>query len=1018
MTELAAHLDDQFDSALAVVGLAGRFPGASNVAEFWRNVCAGVESVTFFSAAELAAAGVPESVYSHPSYVPAKARLDGVELFDAEFFGFNAHEAEMTDPQHRLFLECAWEALEDAAYDPARFPGRIGVYAGQSMNTYSLYNIMRNPALAQAFYLDYLPMMISSNDDFLATRVAYKLDLHGPAMTIQTACSTSLVAIHQACQSLLAGECDMALAGGVGVRAEEAEGYRHQDGMALSPDGHCRAFDRAAAGTVNGSGLAVVVLRRLADAVAAGDVVHAVVRGSAVNNDGGGKAGFTAPSAVGQAQVVADALAVAGVSASSVGFVEAHGTGTPLGDPIEVAGLTRAFRVDADGVGFCALGSVKTNVGHLDAAAGVAGFVKAVLAVREGVVPPTVHFREANPKLALESSPFFVNGGLVSWPLAGVRRAGVSALGVGGTNAHVVLEQAPVVSSVGGGVRDWQVVVVSGRTPSALVAVGRGVGGVLAGGGVGLADVAYTLQVGRRHFERRRAVVCRDATQAAAALSTPPATAVEFRPARTVAFLFPGGGSQYVGMGRQLYAAEPVFAEHLDRCADLAADRLGFDLRDVVRAPDGDRAVQEFLGTSVGVTTALFAVEYALARLWQSWGVRPEAMLGHSSGEYVAACLAGVFDLADAIDTVVLRGQLIDRLPEGAMLAVNLPEPDAARYAGDELDIAAVNGPEQTVLSGPAAAVEAAHATLRADGMRAKPVRVRQAAHTRMLDPLLDEFAAHLATVTLRPPQARVGSNVTGAWLTAAEATDPAYWVRHLRATVRFGDNLRTAATLSDAAFLEVGPGHALGTMALAMSRAAGVETTTSIVASLPAASGADENETLLGALARLWLAGTEIDWTAFSAGERRRRVSLPTYPFERRRYSLLNGSAPVPQETPTAAGPKHDRPDLHTEYEPPRTDIEETVAQAWRELLGYREIGVFDDFLLLGGDSLLTGRLVARLQDTFQVPITVAEAFARRTIAQQADLLQDRLLAELEGLSDEDAEQLISDTDPAEAGR
>jgi acyl transferase domain-containing protein len=586
----------------------------------------------------------------------------------------------------------------------------------------------------------------------------------------------------------------------------------------------------------------------------------------------------------------------------------------------------------------------------------------------------------------------------------------------------VVLEQPPAVSAGGVSVRGWQVVVVSGRTPSALVEVGRRVGGVLSAGGVGLADVAYTLQVGRRHFERRRAVVCRDATQAAAALTGADperlltGRAGDLPPA--LVFLFPGGGSQYVGMGRQLHATEPVFAEHLDRCADLAAPRLGFDLREAVLAPDGDRRAAEILDTTAGRLTALFAVEYALAKLWQSWGVHPEAMLGHSSGEYVAACLAGVFDLADAIDTVALRGQLIDRLPEGAMLAVNLAEQDAARYAGDDLDVAAVNGPEQTVLSGPAAAVEAARTALDADGVRAKLVRVRQAAHTRMLDPLLAEFAAHMATVTLRPPQARVGSNVTGTWLTATEATDPGYWVRHLRATVRFGDNLRAAAALPDAAFLEVGPGHALGTMALAMSRAAGAETTTSIVASLPATSEQDETETLLGALARLWLAGAAIDWAAFSAGEQRRRVPLPTYPFERRRYSLLNGTAPAAtDQAPPTAAPKHDRPDLPTEYEPPRTDIEETVAVAWRELLGYREIGVFDDFLLLGGDSLLTGRLVARLQETFQVPLTVAEAFARRTVAQQADLIQERLLAELEGLSDSDAERLMSEAD-AEAGR
>ncbi|MER5332765.1 beta-ketoacyl synthase N-terminal-like domain-containing protein [Micromonospora sp. NPDC002717] len=1007
MSELPTHLDDQFDNALAVVGMAGRFPGAPSVAEFWRNVCAGVESVTFFSPEELAAAGVPESVYSHPSYVPAKARLDGVELFDAEFFGFNAHEAEMTDPQHRLFLECAWEALEDAAYDPARFPGRIGVYAGSSVNSYLLRAVAADPTL-----ISDMSALMANEKDFLATRVAYKFDLRGPAMTIQSACSTSLVAIHQACQALLAGECDMALAGGVGVRAEEAEGYRHQDGMALSPDGHCRAFDRAAAGTVNGSGLAVVVLRRLVDAVAAGDVVHAVVRGSAVNNDGGGKAGFTAPSAVGQAQVVADALAVAGVSASSVGFVEAHGTGTPLGDPIEVAGLTRAFRVDADGVGFCALGSVKTNVGHLDAAAGVAGFVKAVLAVREGVVPPTVHFREANPKLALESSPFFVNGELVSWPVVGVRRAGVSALGVGGTNAHVVLEQPPAVGSVSGGVRGWQVVVVSGRTPSALVEVGRRVGGVLAGGRVGLADVAYTLQVGRRHFERRRAVVCRDATQAAAALTGADperlltGRAGDLPPA--LVFLFPGGGSQYVGMGRQLHATEPVFAEHLDRCADLAAPRLGYDLREAVLAPDGDRRAAEILDTTAGRLTALFAVEYALAMLWQSWGVRPEAMLGHSSGEYVAACLAGVFDLADAIDTVALRGQLIDRLPGGAMLAVSLPEEELAARLGPELSIAAVNAPGQCTVSGLVEPVQELAGRLAADGVDFRRLHVQTLGHSVAMEPVLDEFRAHVAGLTLREPSLSYVSNVTGTWITPAEATDPDYWVRHLRGTVRFADGVRTLlAGSADRMLVEVGPGTVLGALVGANGDGAAPPVLPSV--RHPRDSQPDQ-AFLLATLARLWESGVDVDWESFAAGQSCRRVSLPTYPFERRRYWIdvpEDGPVPVQDDSvalrrapePVDAGPTsldvdlgstlHQRPHLITEYVAPRDDLEESIAAAWRELLGFETVGVHDNFFALGGSSLLTTRLVTRLRERFAVDLPLEELFKAHTIAAQATIIR-----------------------------
>ncbi|MEU5950197.1 type I polyketide synthase [Micromonospora sp. NPDC047465] len=651
---------------------------------------------------------------------------------------------------------------------------------------------------------------------------------------------------------------------------------------------------------------------------------------------------------------------------------------------------------------------MKTNVGHLDAAAGVAGFVKAVLAVREGVVPPTVHFREANPKLALESSPFFVNGELVSWPVVGVRRAGVSALGVGGTNAHVVLEQPPAVGVPVGGVRGWQVVVVSGRTPSALVEVGRRVGGVLGAGEVGLADVAYTLQVGRRHFERRRAVVCRDATQAAAALTAPPTGTVDFRPGRKVAFLFPGGGSQYVGMGRQLYATEPVFAEHLDRCADLALARLGFDLRDVVRAPDGDRAVQEFLGTSAGVTTALFAVEYALAMLWQSWGVRPDAMLGHSSGEYVAACLAGVFDLADAIDTVALRGQLIDRLPGGAMLAVSLPEEELAALLGPELSIAAVNAPGQCTVSGLVEPVQELADRLAADGVDFRRLHVQTLGHSVAMEPVLDEFRAHVAGLTMREPSLSYVSNVTGTWITPAEATDPDYWVRHLRGTVRFADGVRTLlAGSADRMLVEVGPGTVLGALVGANGDGAAPPVLPSV--RHPRDSQPDQ-AFLLATLARLWESGVDVDWESFAAGQSCRRVSLPTYPFERRRYWIdvpEDGPVPVQDDSvalrrapePVDAGPTsldvdlgstlHQRPHLTTEYVAPRDDLEESIAAAWRELLGFEIVGVHDNFFALGGSSLLTTRLVTRLRERFAVDLPLEELFKAHTIAAQATIIR-----------------------------
>lgn len=993
MTEPTTETDD-LSGALAVVGLAGRFPGADTVTELWRNLRDGVESITVTTREELAEAGLPRAVYEHPDYVPAKGKLPGIDLFDADFFGFSAHEAELTDPQHRLFLECAWAAMEDAAHDPARFPGRVGVYAGQSMNTYVLWRAMRDPSVVASYYLDYMPMMVNANDDFLATRVAYHLDLTGPAMTVQTACSTSLVAVHQAAQGLLNGECDLALAGGVALLVPEGFGHVWRDGSGVSRDGHCRAFDSRGDGIVGGSGLGIVVLRRLADALDDGDVIHAVLRGSAVNNDGAGKAGFTAGSADGQAQAVADALAVAGVPAGSIGLVEAHGTATELGDPVEVAGLTRAFRAGTDRVGYCALGSLKTNLGHLAAAAGVTGLVKAVLAVRDGVIPATLHFREPNPKLDLPSSPFYVNNELVGWPeeLA-PRRAGVSALGVGGTNAHVVLEQPPA-SRPAGASRPWQLLTVSGRSASVADRAAAQLAGALDAGAGPLPDVAYTLAVGRRDFDHRRAVVCRDAAGGAAGLR---AAAEPAEPARTrpVAFLFPGGGSQYPGMGRALYGAEPVFRAEVDRCAELAAPHLGADVRDAL---DPDRGAA-LLSTAAGMLTALFTVDYALARLWASWGVRPRAMLGHSLGEYVAACLAGVFTLPDALATVVLRGRLMDEAPAGTMLAVALPEADLTPLLGAELSLAAVNAPGQCTVAGPNDAVAELAGRLAERGVDTRALHVGRAAHSAALDPALDRFAAHLAGLTLHPPRERFLSNVTGDWITPEQATDPAYWVAQLRGTVRFADAVRLLLETPNVALVEVGPGTALGSLVTANLPAAGPRPPQA--PSLPHPRDPQpEQAFLLGSLGRLWTSGVEVDWPALWSGERRNRVQLPTYPFERRRYWADGRTAGSAEEPAPAArelgreldlGPAvHRRPDLLTSYVEPAGEVERAVTECWQALLGFDRIGAQDNFYALGGSSLLTARLVARLRERFGPGVPLDRLLVADTIADQARIVRE----------------------------
>ena len=673
---------------IALIGMAGRFPGAADVDAFWSNLRQGTHAITFFSEAELEDAGVPPSALREPGYVRARGVLEGSDLFDAEFFGISPREAEVMDPQHRVFLEAAWEALEDAGYDPGGVPSAVGIYAGSSTSHYLTQILLARPDVVES--VGPMQLKLANGQDFLATRAAHKLNLRGPALTVQTGCSTGLVAVHAACQALAAGECDVALAGGVSIDLEQARGYRYTPGGLSSPDGHCRAFDARAAGTVGGNGVALVVLKRLEDALADGDAIRAVIRGSAVNNDGARKVGFTAPSVDGQAAVIGEALGVAGVHPDTVGYVEAHGSGTELGDPVEVAALTQAFGPTARRQ-FCALGSVKTSIGHLDAASGAAGLVKAALAVQHGEIPASLHFTAPNPRIDFAGSPFFVNTALRPWPADGTpRRAGVSSFGIGGTNAHVVLEEAPAPEPAAPG-RPWQLLALSARTPEALeAATDRLAAHLRAHPEQALADVAWTLQAGRRAFGHRRALVVREGEDAADALESRARgrgfTAHAPEAPQPVAFLFPGIGSQHPGMGRGLYDTEPAYRETVDRCAEILRPRLGWDLREVLfpagteedaepgkmdlRALLGraraapDAAAERMYGALAG-QVSLFVTEYALARLWMHWGVRPAAMIGHSLGEYVAATVAGVWSLEDALAVVAERGRLVEETPAG-----------------------------------------------------------------------------------------------------------------------------------------------------------------------------------------------------------------------------------------------------------------------------------------------------------------------------------------------------------------
>ncbi|KRF02128.1 thioester reductase [Frateuria sp. Soil773] len=873
---------------VAIVAMAGRFPGAASVEAFWSNLCAGRESITFFGPGQLDP-GVPRREREDPAYVAARGIVDGVEDFDAAFFGIPPREAELMDPQQRIFLELCWECLERGGYVPDAHDGPVGVFGGMHNATYFQRHVATRPDLVDK--LGAFQAMLANEKDYLATRIAHKLNLTGPAISLNTACSTSLVAICQAFDALRQGHCEMALAGGSSIACPPRSGYLSQEGSMLSPDGHTRSFDANAQGTVFSDGAAVVLLKRLPDALRDGDPVYAVIRGAAVNNDGGGKASFTAPSSAGQAAVISMALDRAGVDASAISYVETHGTATPLGDPIEIEGLTLAFRRHTDARGFCAIGSVKSNVGHMVMAAGAAGVIKTALALHERRLPPTLHFTAPNPKLGLADTPFVVNDRLRDWPAGdGPLRAGVSSFGVGGTNAHVVLEEPPprAPSEAADGP---QLLLLSARSPQALAQAAAQLGSHLAlQPECNLADVAWTLAGGRKAFAQRLHVVAGSVDEAVARLcdaSTAPATAAAPGPAPGVVFMFPGQGSQYAGMGRALHASEPAFRAALDECTDCLRDELGFDLRERLFDDDADA-----LRATALTQPATFAVEYALARLWMGAGLRPAAMIGHSVGEFVAAVLAGVMSLADGARLVARRGRLMQALPAGAMLSVRL---DAARLQARlpaALSLAAENAPNACVVSGETGEVEAFRAALERDGVACRLLHTSHAFHSAMMDPALAPFRQEVERIALAPPAIPIASTLTGRPLDAAEAASADYWTGHLRGTVRFSAALQGLLDEPRHAFLEVGPRATLALLARQHPQSRG----RTVLASL-ADTAAAERAAWLDALGQLWSAGAAVAPATLDRRAHKRRVRLPTYPFERKRH-WIDAATPA-----TAAG-------------------------------------------------------------------------------------------------------------------
>jgi acyl transferase domain-containing protein/thioesterase domain-containing protein len=887
---------------IAIVGMSVRVPGATDPDQYWKNLRDGVESVQFYNDEELAQRGVKPTQLKNPHYVKAGAPLDDVAGFDPEFFGFSPKEAGILDPQHRQFYECSWEALERAGHVPESFDGAIGVFAGCGMGAYFAYNILTNPELLDSVGL-FLLRHTGNDKDFLSTRVSYSFNLKGPSINVQTACSTSAVATHLACQSLMSGECDMALAGGVTLEIPHKMGYVYKEGEILSPDGHCRPFDHRSKGTIFGSGTGVVVLRRLEDALEDGDHIHAVISGSAINNDGSGKVGYLAPSVEGQAQAITEALAVADISADTIDYVECHGTGTPVGDPIEVSALTQAFRQTTDRNGFCGLGSVKSNIGHLDTAAGVASLIKTAMALENAQLPPSLNFEAPNPTIDFVNSPFFVNDSLKDWSAKShPRRAAINSLGVGGTNAFLILEEPPKPEPSPESTRRSQLLVLSARNRNALDGSSAKLAQHLKDHPEqSLGDIAYTLFVGRRGFEHRRVIACTNHNEAITLLeSNDPRRVTTHRcdeDDKSIVFMFPGGGAQYVNMGRDLYETEPVFRQHLDAGLAALKKRSDVDLRALLFAEEADRAnVAESLQAPSMQLPAIFMIEYALAQLWISLGIEPEALIGHSMGENTAACLAGVISYEDAIGLVHLRGTLMDGVPEGGMLSVQLAASDLEQYLGGDLELASINSPGLSVASGPVKALESLAHRLTENGIESQRVKINIAAHSSMLDGILDEFGAYLRSIKLNAPKIPFVSNYTGTWITTEQATDPQYWVDHLRNTVQFAKGIDTLIEESGRVFLEVGPGNTLGSLTRQNPNAPAHRVFSSL--RHPEDPVTDDSH-FLAVLGRLWAVGVRVSQQVLWPEGNRKRIPLPTYAFQHKNYWIEPG---VAREAPESA--------------------------------------------------------------------------------------------------------------------
>jgi len=1004
---------------IAVIGMAARFPGANTIAEFWDLLTEGRESISFFADAELDAS-IPSSTKNDPAYVKARGIIEEADEFDAEFFGFNPRSAELLDPQQRIFLQIAWEALESSGHLPQHYPGPVGVFAGCGYNTYFTNNVLAHPDLVEKN--GHFNIRLLNEKDYIATRTAYQLNLTGPAVAVYSACSTSLLAIAQAVNSIRDGQCDVALAGAATITSPLKSGHFYEEGSIMSKDGHCRPFDAEATGTVFSDGAGVVVLKSLEAAERDGDTVYAVIKGVGINNDGADKGSFGGPSALGQAGAIAMAIDDAGIEASSISYIEAHGTATPLGDPIEVEGLSLAFGPQ-DQKHFCAIGSVKSNLGHLTAASGVAGLIKTVLSLHHRQLPATLFYKQLNQNISLDDSPFYINSNLKAWESAEKRRAGVSSFGVGGTNVHIVLEEFENVPVEPRGSKPLSLITWSAKTDTSVENYGRKLADFIESNNeVFIQDIAWSLQATRADFNSRRFLIAADRDELLSKLKTeiisPASSKKLVATASEVVFMFPGQGSQYANMGRELYDTEPVFAAAVDECVNLLEDAPQAPILDVLYPLILDNTSAEKIKNTFYTQPAIFVLEYALAKLYMSWGISPAIFTGHSIGEFVAAHFAGVFDLKDALKLISVRAKMVSEVANGSMLSVRMDAEQLEAILPENLSIAAINSNKLCVVAGEDESVAKFAAGLAEKDIPGRLLQTSHAFHSAMMDDIVGSFEEVVKSVKLNPPVKPIVSTVTGKWMSEAEATNPAYWAQHLRKTVRFANAVDTLQEDEGRVMLEVGPGFALAT--LARQQVA--------LKSTPIIQGIEKNETtseyysVLRALGQLWLNGIAPDWKALYRNQQRRKINLPAYAFDHKRYWL----EPLPQVNAVTTTIETPNTQLHTE----QTTLQNSLMR--KDTLAVKLTELFEDasgieidaaladsnFIEIGFDSLLLTQIATNLKKEFNVPITFRKLFEEyNTIHLLAAYLDANLPAEVQQAAPVHTQSVYSAPSPAAQG-